>query len=474
MKKTLSLVAATLLAGSAFAAVTFQVDANFHIDNAGFDPVNGTIHVRGDFNGWGGDNEQLFDPDLDGIFVGSYDMPAGPHEYKVIMDQNWEGTPNRAFTYDGVDLTLDPVCYNDQCAVAPTLNAEVLFQVDMGVKIAQGGFDPMTDLIVIRGSHANIGNWGGAVALDNGGMGTVYSLEVQFDGMDDGAYLDYKYVVLAGGDPLLADWENVPGGGNRYFQFDINWPDTEPDTYLEHVTPLVFFSGVSWDDVLATDVMVTFNVDLAPVMCYFAQGGAPQFGLNNYGEITYVGVLGGFNGWPWGAVPLEWQAVNTTGTIWSLTTMFTAGSPNTLLYKYGANGDDNESGFQEDHITPLDDTLTPGFVVINDVFGSLGDLWPCTPPAEAEETPSSFALKGNYPNPFNPVTTIDFSLEETAVTSLTVYDMSGAEVTTLFNGMAASGDHSVSFDASSLASGVYFYTLRSNGIAATEKMLLVK
>jgi hypothetical protein len=472
MKKTLSILAVAMLSGSALAAVTFQVDMNYHIGQGTFDGNTGTIVVRGTFNGWGGDAFNCVDPDLDGIFVGTHDMPAGDHQYKVIKDGAWEGTPDRPFTYDGIDLTLDTVCWNDQCAASPTLDAEVLFQVQMDVAIAQGNFDPMVDLVVVRGSHANIGNWGGAVALSNGGAGTVYSLEVQFDAIDDASYLDYKYVVLYGGDPNAAGWE--PIAGNRYFQFDMNWPDTEPDGYLEHTTPLVYFGDTSWDGLLQNDVLVTFNVDMANVDCYFAQGGAPQFGINSYGEITFVGVAGPFNGWPWGVVPTEWQALNTTGTIFSVTHLFTALSSTSLLYKYGANGEDNESGFEEDHTAIIDDTMTPGFFVINDVFGSLGDDWPCAPVASADETVSSFELKGNYPNPFNPVTTIEFSMENLDHASLIVYDLNGAVVATLIDGMTASGSHSVSFDASLLSSGVYFYTLRSAGISATQKMILVK
>jgi hypothetical protein len=93
---------------------------------------------------------------------------------------------------------------------------------------------------------------------------------------------------------------------------------------------------------------------------------------------------------------------------------------------------------------------------------------------DADELPRAFDLKQNHPNPFNPTTTIDFVISETGAASLKVYDMSGREVATLVNGLRAVGEHSVVFDASALASGVYFYILETATFSQTQKMLLVK
>ncbi len=93
---------------------------------------------------------------------------------------------------------------------------------------------------------------------------------------------------------------------------------------------------------------------------------------------------------------------------------------------------------------------------------------------EAEELPVSFSLAQNHPNPFNPTTTIEFSLSDAAQASLTVFNMAGEKVATLVNGMTERGAHSVTFDASNLSSGVYFYTLNANGVQETKKMVLMK
>jgi predicted GH43/DUF377 family glycosyl hydrolase len=93
---------------------------------------------------------------------------------------------------------------------------------------------------------------------------------------------------------------------------------------------------------------------------------------------------------------------------------------------------------------------------------------------EGSEAPESFALHQNYPNPFNPVTTIEYQLPRAARVSLVVYDLLGREVARLVDGTEESGFKSVTFDASSLASGIYLYRLRAGEFAQTRTMAVVK
>lgn len=90
------------------------------------------------------------------------------------------------------------------------------------------------------------------------------------------------------------------------------------------------------------------------------------------------------------------------------------------------------------------------------------------------ETPVDFNLAQNYPNPFNPVTTISYSIPEASHVSLTVYDVAGNEVAELVNGTRTAGAHLVRYDASELASGIYFYRLQTGSYIANKKMLLLK
>jgi len=88
--------------------------------------------------------------------------------------------------------------------------------------------------------------------------------------------------------------------------------------------------------------------------------------------------------------------------------------------------------------------------------------------------PGAFALSQNYPNPFNPSTVIEYSLPTEARVRLKVFNILGQEVRTLVNDNQSPGTYKVRFDASMLASGVYFYSLHASGFVKVQKMLLLK
>jgi hypothetical protein len=87
---------------------------------------------------------------------------------------------------------------------------------------------------------------------------------------------------------------------------------------------------------------------------------------------------------------------------------------------------------------------------------------------------SNFEVSQNYPNPFNPSTVISYQLPVAGHVSLKVYNMLGQEVATLVDGVQDAGFKSVTFDASRLSSGVYFYRLQSGAFVQNNKMLLLK
>jgi len=88
--------------------------------------------------------------------------------------------------------------------------------------------------------------------------------------------------------------------------------------------------------------------------------------------------------------------------------------------------------------------------------------------------PDNFELSQNYPNPFNPFTRIDFQLPIDGNVNISVYDNSGKEVMTIVNEFKTAGYYSVSLNASSLSSGVYFYKITSDNFSGVRKMMLVK
>lgn len=89
-------------------------------------------------------------------------------------------------------------------------------------------------------------------------------------------------------------------------------------------------------------------------------------------------------------------------------------------------------------------------------------------------SPESFTLEQNFPNPFNPTTNIRFSLNEASTISLTVYNLLGQQIASVASGRFSAGEHTFSFDASSLSSGVYIYQLRNGSNLLTRKMTLIK
>ncbi len=87
---------------------------------------------------------------------------------------------------------------------------------------------------------------------------------------------------------------------------------------------------------------------------------------------------------------------------------------------------------------------------------------------------SGYELKQNYPNPFNPTTNIHFSIPKDENVTLKVFDVIGNEIASCFNGFLKAGTYNFEFDGSKLASGIYYYQLKTDNFVETKKMILVK
>ena len=90
------------------------------------------------------------------------------------------------------------------------------------------------------------------------------------------------------------------------------------------------------------------------------------------------------------------------------------------------------------------------------------------------ETPTDFQLAQNHPNPFNPTTMMTFAMPQAGHVSVKVYNLLGQEVATIVNEVRDAGNHTVSFDAAGLSSGVYLYVMQSGDFTATKRMTLLK
>jgi len=168
------------------------------------------------------------------------------------------------------------------------------------------------------------------------------------------------------------------------------------------------------------------------------------------GQAGYSGVMG-----------TRWQKAT-----FDLTGIATEG--NTIQIRFDFGADNNTLVYRGWYI---DDFVSDG-------FGTAGPLGV----GEQGDVPLTFALEQNSPNPFNPTTTIKFSIPagrdgqipSSQTVSLKVYDVLGREVATLVNEPMAPGRYQVTFDAGNLASGTYFYRLQSATSVAVKKLMILK
>ena len=122
--------------------------------------------------------------------------------------------------------------------------------------------------------------------------------------------------------------------------------------------------------------------------------------------------------------------------------------------------------------------LTTSILERSEVFEVL-DLWPNNGGTSSvrmldDQIPNSFVLEQNYPNPFNPTTTIKYAINKRASINLYVYNILGQKVMDLVNEQQEAGTYEVKFDASSLSSGIYFYSLSNGQNLLTKKMMILK
>ena len=129
-----------------------------------------------------------------------------------------------------------------------------------------------------------------------------------------------------------------------------------------------------------------------------------------------------------------------------------------------------------------EDGLNKWLIYAKDAFGNTGkdsvefrvDTTAIGIGDESHQVATSYKLNQNYPNPFNPETVISYTLPQVSEVSLVVYNMIGEEVIILYSGVQIAGDHEISWDASNLASGIYFYRLKAGEFVQSKKMVYLK
>ncbi|MFA6455864.1 MAG: T9SS type A sorting domain-containing protein [Bacteroidota bacterium] len=222
--------------------------------------------------------------------------------------------------------------------------------------------------------------------------------------------------------------------------------------YMSFVTQPILQSG---DDAGG----FAFSQRPASVSVYYqffpAASSGDRFGLN---VVLYKGGVGGI------AVAV---AAIAPGTTVSSYTQLTA------TFNYSTNDIPDTCVVQMQIVGPgTGDQATPhvgSYFLVDDVSFS-------GPTAVTQSVmhPKQFGLEQNFPNPFNPSTNIRYSLSQASHVDLTVYDLLGNEVATLVKGEMEAGEHTVTFNASHMSSGMYFYTLRTKNFSETKRMMLIQ
>jgi len=492
-------------------SVTFRVNMAVQVKKGAFHIGTDNVVVRGSFQvaagdpggDWQGSYFTMTKGANDTIYSVTATFPGSEYgksfEYKfVINSDGWESAPNRPFTLNSANITLPVVFFNNEKVYIPAVKNTVLFQADMSSYLGTGPgkFDPSKDSLVVMG----LSNWGGyAVTSVEGNRTlapsisdpTIYQALLTFRGpVGDSTAWKFK----AYPDNHFGNGGGYELGDNRFYHFIAD--SVNPNVLKPVVPQLIIFAGY-----LANSVNVLFQVDMRNAVDYHSKATIDP------ANITFVGLKGGIK--PIGNWGGNWVFADTVDAptyvdtirtlkilndqgingdkvagdhIWSLLKTMPAGTPaGTFEFKYamgypgvetqnsGSSYLDNEMGFGVNHSLMLQDGPTI------EILHKFGIQAPVTSvETENSLTPNTFLLSQNYPNPFNPSTTIKYSVPSAQFVTLKVYNLLGQEVATLLNEEQNAGNYIAKFDASSLSSGIYFYTLKAGNFTDTKKMILMK
>lgn len=490
MKKHILFLFATFLYSTLSAQsslITFQVDMSFQIDEGNFDANTSTMSLAGTMNDWDATATPMLDTDSDKIYsVTLYLHEGDVHNFKFVMNgSGWESIPVREYTVPNSADTIR--AYFDVEYGAPiTTEITIYFSVDMELEIAARRFD--TDsTVTARGSF---NGWSDVTPLSPSLSNQyIYKGSAKYDTFEgDIIYYKYAYTSENG-----INWEiNPPTNSGNYEQIVT----VDDITNLNMIVPVRGYNSINIFPPYLHETVIRFIVDM---------NGAVDTNGIVFPSIDNVFIVGGSPplAWPSAGWPdsdssiVIFLADNRTNgdsiagdNFWTKEITFPIYSPFDIEYKYGANWglasnggtNNNESGFSKNHhiLIPTSEPFWSGDAV--DVFGIMETKYVVnTVKQSANEIPLVYVLEQNYPNPFNPSTIINFSIPESGLVTLKVFNILGQEVAVLLNEVKSVGNYAVSFDANStstfeqpLTSGVYIYKLQTSTFSVSKKMILIK
>jgi hypothetical protein len=472
----------TLTASASPTPVEFRANMRVAILKGKFVPSEDTLYVAGTFNSWG-TTDKMTDGDNDSIYTAIVN-PAGNagdtikfkfrfREGDPGADQ-WESVSDRPYAIPTSGDAIFSAWFDNDSVYAPQVDISFTFSCNMELERLSGRFDPATDTISVNGSF----------------NGWTSKTDIMTPNPLNADLYEVTVVIRA------AASENIQF---KFWYTDNNWESLSNRVYTftpEDVTNgtasfSASFNNGSITTVLNAPCTIKFTVNMT--------GAVSAINGLAFPVLNTVHIAGG-------ALPLKWPGGGwPDGDIVNVTQLFDDGSNGDLTagdliysrdmtfpaytvldipYKYGANwgdaannggGNDNEAGVGSDHMlhltrymigaTAVDTFGRPQSTVLNDVVGV---------PDESKPIPVSYSLGQNYPNPFNPATMIRYALPAVSDVQIKVYDIFGREVTTLVNRQQPAGEYSINFNASNLASGIYFYRISAGKYTETKRMMLIK
>ncbi|MGE5457605.1 MAG: T9SS type A sorting domain-containing protein [Methanococcaceae archaeon] len=249
--------------------------------------------------------------------------------------------------------------------------------------------------------------------------------------------------------------------GNIWFS-SVSWPQGNN-------LGLVKFDGSNW-----TVYKMDKDISISSIVCGKEgiiwvgtfEGGLFRFdGVNwrNFHDIPYITSM----------------AIDNDGVLWIVTTGFSQWQGGLFKFKDSTWTiyDTHNSGISSSHMSSLAiDKYGRKWITTNGdgliFFGR--EHQPPVVVLTANKSANKFLLNQNYPNPFNPETTFSYILPKQSLVELKIFDVLGREVSTLVNYEQSAGQHKIQFNASSLPSGVYIYTLQAGEFRDSKKLMLLK
>ncbi|MDI6765527.1 MAG: T9SS type A sorting domain-containing protein [Bacteroidota bacterium] len=485
--------------------VTFQVNMRVKILEGYFNTTTEVVRAVGEIQDpqWSpATAPDMVDPNNDSIYTVTYRIPANAsYQYKYNIGTSWAGKdelggkPNRSLVLGSTNTTLAPVYFDNDSVVTLMGDGNIMFKVDMTVMAEIGIYQPDVDKLQVRGSF---NGWSGDdTAKSHMNQDIVdpnlWFINVPFVNAGIGEIQYYKYYVNLDTPGIWLDaWERPcsRGGGNREATFLAQPNQVVPTAYYDDIHP-------DWVIVTGNQLQAKFRVNMKPAMdpiqtaVPFVPGQDTLFWICE--QPSFVRTQG------WTDSDTMKVLILTdpdNDSIYTGTLSIGAPSFNSFVYRYayksGADGgwQHEPAGFgafayrvrfigqDVARSFPINPWTMPVDTWTNDQVKTDQETDPYTSLLLVREAkgvlPTSYQLHQNYPNPFNPNTSIRFEIMNRAFVSLKVFNVLGQEVATLVNEELTPGTYRFNFDASGLASGLYFYKITAGEYVATKKMLFVK